>query len=282
MPGEVFDSEQAAAYYDDAGVSEFYRQCWGGEDIHIGLYATGDESVGEASAAMTRHLVECAGVTDGVRILDIACGFGGTLRMLARLGCQVKGADISENCVQLARRLNAEAGLANRIEVASGDFHDIDSAPDTWDAVICQESIIHSDDRPSVFSEVFRILRPGGVFVFSDILTGENADLAMVEAAFARLGASAGATIEDYRAMACAAGFSVAHVEERAADIRTHYDKLAAALARPDLDLDANVRDAIAKSIGRWQAALAQGHITWACFVVHKPARSGKVTASGQ
>nr|MDJ0777234.1 hypothetical protein [Gammaproteobacteria bacterium] len=108
------------------------------------------------------------------------------------------------------------------------------------------------------------------------------ADLAMVEAAFARLGASAGATIADYREMARAAGFTVAQVEERAADIGTHYDKLAAALARPDLDLDANVRDAIAKSIGRWQAALAQGHITWACFVVHKPARSGKVTASGQ
>ena len=76
MSSEVFDTEQAAAYYDDAGVSEFYQQCWGGEDIHIGLYATGEESVGEASAAMTRHLIACAGVSEGHRILDIACGFG--------------------------------------------------------------------------------------------------------------------------------------------------------------------------------------------------------------
>lgn len=281
MSNNVFNTEQAAAYYDDAGVSEFYKQCWGGEDIHIGLYATGDESIGDASAAMTRHLIECADIAEGDRILDIACGFGGTLRMLARLGCQVKGADISENCVSLARTINSEAGLANLIEVVPGDFHNIRSEPDTWDAVICQESIIHSDDRPKVFSEVFRVLRPGGVFAFSDILTGEKANLAIVEAAFARLGASAGATISDYQEMARAAGFTISYVEERLGDIRTHYDKLANELANPVIDLDTDMRDAISKSISRWQAALAKGYITWACFVARKPPRFGEAMAPG-
>ena len=282
MSNQVFDTEQAAAYYDDAGVAEFYKQCWGGEDIHIGLYATGEESIGEASAAMTRHLIERADITKGVRILDIACGFGGTLRMLARLGCQVTGADISENCVRLARSINSAAGLADRIEVVPGDFHNIDSEADTWDAVICQESIIHSDNRAKVFAEVFRVLRPGGVFAFSDILTGEKADLALVEAAFARLGASAGATIGDYEEMARSAGFTISQVEERPGDITTHYDKLATALARPDIGLDADVRDAISKSISRWQAALAKGSITWACFVAHKPSRFAEAAAPGQ
>lgn len=275
MSNKVFDTGQAAAYYDDSGVSEFYRQCWGGEDIHIGLYANGDESIAEASAAMTRHLIDRAGVTEGDRILDIACGFGGTLRALARLGCKVKGADISENCVQLARAINAEAGLANRIEVVSGDFHNIESETNTWDAVICQESIIHSDNRPKVFAEVFRVLRPGGVFAFSDILTGANADLAMVEAAFARLGASAGATVSDYEGMARSAGFTVSHIEERPGDITTHYAKLATELARPVAALSADVQGTIAESISRWQAALANGYITWACFVARKPGRFG-------
>lgn len=276
MSNKVFDTEQAAAYYDDAGVAEFYTQCWGGEDIHIGLYATGEESIGEASAAMTRHLIECADIAEGDQILDIACGFGGTLRILARLGCEVKGADISENCVRVAQARNSAAGLANRIEVVRGDFHDIDSEADAWDAVICQESIIHSDNRQKVFSEVFRVLRPGGVFAFSDILTGENADLAEVEAAFARLGASAGATVNDYREMASAAGFKISHVEERPGDITAHYDKLGTELAGTDIDLD--VRGSIAKSISRWQAALAKGYITWACFVARKPGGFGEST----
>ena len=122
MSNQIFDAEQAAAYYNDAAVSDFYQQCWGGEDIHIGLYATGNETVGEASAAMTQHLIECAGISDGDKVLDIACGFGGTLRMLARLGCQVKGIDISESCVDRARIINLETGLTDRIEVAAGDW----------------------------------------------------------------------------------------------------------------------------------------------------------------
>ena len=57
MLNKVFDTEQAATYYNDAAVSEFYQQCWGGEDIHIGLYVTGNKTIGEASAAMTQHLI---------------------------------------------------------------------------------------------------------------------------------------------------------------------------------------------------------------------------------
>lgn len=272
MSTTIFEAEEAGAYYDDAAVSTFYEQCWGGADIHIGRYATGKETVAQASAGMTQYLLERAGINAGDRVLDIACGFGGTLRALARKGCQVKGVDISDNCVARARKANAEAGLGDRIEVAVGDFHNIDAAPDSWDAVICQEAVIHSPNRPKVFSEVCRVLRPGGVFAFSDILTGEGADISMVEAAFARLGASVGATVADYQTMAREAGLEVSFVDERLADISTHYDKLAEQLAEPVVGLDADAVTAIAQSISRWQAALAKGHITWACFVAHKPA----------
>lgn len=271
MSDTIFDPAKAAEYYDDANVSDFYEQCWGGEDIHIGLYATGKETVAEASAAMTRHLLAAAGIEAGMQVLDIACGFGGTLRTLARSGCRAKGIDISENCVERARRANAEAGLEDKIDVEVGDFHDIDSPPDSWDAVVCQEAVIHSPDRPAVFAEVHRVLRPGGIFALSDILTGENADLTRVKAAFSRIGSRAGATVSDYRRMAEDAGFEVFHVEERADDIRTHYDKLADALAQPDIGLDADAAASVARNVSYWQTALANGDITWACFAARKP-----------
>jgi hypothetical protein len=60
-------------------------------------------------------------------------------------------------------------------------------------------------------------------------------------------------------------------VEERPGDITTHYDKLAQQLEQPIAGLDADARASISQSIARWQAALAGGHITWACFVATRP-----------
>lgn len=271
MAEQQTKASDAAAYYDAQDVADFYRLVWGGSDIHIGRYATGDETVAEASLAMTRYLLSLARPGQGDRVLDIACGYGGTLRELAKMGCLAEGMDISQRCVDEARRANAQAGLADRITVRKGDFHDIDSEDDRYDACVCQESIIHSGNRQRVFREVHRILRPDGIFAFSDILTAEGADLALVDAAFERLGAMAGATPADYAHMATGAGFSITHMEERPGDIRAHYDKLAEVLDGPVEGLDPAAKERIAASIARWQTALAGGHITWACFIAHKP-----------
>jgi sarcosine/dimethylglycine N-methyltransferase len=264
---DMSKTDAAAAYYNDEVISKFYRRVWGGSDIHIGLYRTGTETVADASAAMTRYLIDRAGLRGNECVLDMACGFGGTIGILAKMGCKVTGIDISQTCVDAARRANAEAGLGDQITVSLGDFHEIRNDAATWDAVICQESLIHSPDRPRVFSEVYRVLRPGGVFAFSDILTSLSADIEKVEAAFARLRADVGATIRDYETMASQAGFVIEFVEERPQYIVTHYNKLAEAL---DQSNDSDFAD-IKSSIDRWQDALSGGHITWACFVARKP-----------
>ena len=64
---------------------------------------------------------------DGLDLVELpdaaeCCGFGGTLRTLARMGCSVKGIDISENCVDHARAAAEETGLDDRIDVAVGDL----------------------------------------------------------------------------------------------------------------------------------------------------------------
>jgi hypothetical protein len=72
--------------------------------------------------------------------------------------------------------------------------------------------------------------------------------------------------------MAEDAGLEMQYHEERLNDIRTHYDKLASYLAKPISGLDAEALASISRSISRWQAALLNGDITWACFIARKPA----------
>ena len=274
MPSNETNATEAAAYYNKDDVAAFYQLCWGGSDIHIGRYTSGAETVAEASQKMTRYLLSLAHLKKGDRVLDIACGYGGTLRELARLGCRPSGIDISRVCVDETRRANAAAGLEDTISVDVGNFHDIKSSNGSFDACICQESIIHSTNRPRVFAEVFRILRPGGVFAFSDILTAEGANLSLVDAAFERLGVRGGATLSDYGRMAEEAGFEIEHAEERPEDIKTHYAKLAEQLEDPPAGLRNNAVEAIQTSLRHWQRALAGGHITWACFGARKPAQA--------
>jgi SAM-dependent methyltransferase len=261
---------KTATYYDNETVARFYQELWGGADIHIGLYQTGNETIAQASEAMTRRLLRLAGASSGQSALDIACGYGGTLRILAEIGCRASGIDISKVCVARARQLNASAGLGDKIDVAEGDYHDIDRVSGSLDLVICQEAIIHSMDRPAVFREVFRILRPSGVFAISDIVPAETGDSEIAATAFSRLGARADATPKRYRNMAESAGFGVDYFEERPTDIRTHYDKLAEELERPELQHDPKMT-AIRESISTWQRALEGGHITWISAVGRKP-----------
>lgn len=263
-------SASAARYYNATETSRFYRDYWGGSDIHIGLYQTGDESISDASEAMTRYLLSRAGVSAGQHALDLACGFGGTLRLLAAMHCFATGIDISAVCVARARALNDAAGLSEAIDVQVGDFHALDCVPDSWDLVICQEAIIHSNDRPRVFAEAFRVLKPGGTFAFSDILTSENANLDVVKAAFDRLGAEPGDTLNEYRGFARDAGFRITFAETRPHDIARHYNKLAEELRSNKNALDDHLRT-IQSNIMIWQQALAGGHITWGCVVARKP-----------
>ena len=79
-------------YYNGRDADTFYSEVWGGEDIHVGLYRSQDESIFEASARTKQTM---ASFLDGLgresRVLDIGSGFGGAARFLAKAyGCRVK------------------------------------------------------------------------------------------------------------------------------------------------------------------------------------------------
>ncbi|HKJ51169.1 MAG TPA: methyltransferase domain-containing protein [Gammaproteobacteria bacterium] len=70
---------------------------------------------------------------------------------------------------------NAEkAGVADKIELRIVEPGPLPFADQSFDAVFSKDSMIHIEDKPALFREVLRVLRPGGAFVASDWLSGEE------------------------------------------------------------------------------------------------------------
>lgn len=112
----------------------------------------------------------------GRRLLEVACGSGGPALFLAEtFGVQVTGIDISEAGVTAANAAAAERGLT-----AAATFTTVDATralpfPDaSFDAVQCIDAINHLRDRPAVLAEWRRVLRPGGLLLYTDpiVVTG--------------------------------------------------------------------------------------------------------------
>ena len=121
----------------------------------------------------------------GSQVLEIASGSGGPARYLARqTGCRVTGIDANESGVATARQLAQDAGDGERVQFQVADA----TAPmpfdaDSFDAVLCIDSMNHFPDRLAVFREWHRVLRPKGRALFTDpvVITGPvtNDELAL-------------------------------------------------------------------------------------------------------
>ena len=102
----------------------------------------------------------------GKRVLDAGCGFGSYSIYCARQGADVTAVDISPTMIELAEKEAAEAGV--KIDFRVRDTTYLEDIPaETFDMAI--SSVAACFDMPLFFKEMARVLRPGGVFCFSDV-----------------------------------------------------------------------------------------------------------------
>ena len=117
-------TETTEAYYDSSEADAFYAAIWGGNDIHIGIYERDDDSVHAASSRTVAAMASrVRGVIDGLRVLDLGSGYGGSARTLAGLfGCRVDCLNLSQVQNERNRELCLDTGLDGKIEVIHGSF----------------------------------------------------------------------------------------------------------------------------------------------------------------
>jgi SAM-dependent methyltransferase len=117
----------------------------------------------------TEQLLRRAGVTSGMRVLDVGCGVGDVAMIAAALvGChgKVTAIDIDAAALAVAQERAQERGLGNISFVHST----IEAyRPDhTWDAVVGRHILIHTPDPLGTLQKAWRMLHEGGVAVFQE------------------------------------------------------------------------------------------------------------------
>lgn len=147
--------------------------------FHWGLFehpADPDDSTEHyvrAAAALTERILCAAGVSDGGRVLDVGCGFGGTLDHIRcrNRGCRLVGVNIDLRQLQWARRVVGGNDAGHEpISLATGDGCGLPVRAGTQDHVLAVECVFHFPSRKAFFREAARVLAPGGTLALTDFL----------------------------------------------------------------------------------------------------------------
>jgi ubiquinone/menaquinone biosynthesis C-methylase UbiE len=112
----------------------------------------------------------------GAEVLDIGCGIGGIDLLLAETyqAGHVVGIDIEAENIDLATARARRRGLGDRVSYRTVDDGPLPFAGERFDVVFSKDSIVHVVDKEALFRDIYRVLRPGGLFIASDWLRSDD------------------------------------------------------------------------------------------------------------
>src|SRR6202042_3636877 len=157
-----------------------------------------------------------AELKEGETVLDLGPRGGiDVLLSVRRVGPTGKayGLDMTDDMLALARENQRKAGAEN-VEFLKGEIESIPLPDNSIDVIISNCVINLSADKDKVLREAFRVLKPGGRFAVSDVVTRGAIPAAIRRDVLLWAGCIAGALDEnDYRKRLAAAGFEAIGVE---------------------------------------------------------------------
>ena len=157
-----------------------------------------------------------AGLQTGETVLDLGSGAGLDVLLSARrVGPQgfAYGIDMTDEMLELARKHQQQSGAAN-VEFRKGTIEDIPLDDDAVDVIISNCVINLSTDKPAVFAEMFRVLRPGGRLGVADVVADNRLSAADRLERGSWVGCIAGAlSFSEYAAGLEEAGFEGVSIE---------------------------------------------------------------------
>ena len=123
---------------------------------------------------------ELAGTVDlqGAHILDVGCGIGGPCRMLVdEFDCKATGIDLSHEFVRTATELSKLVGLDDKTTFLQGDAANLPFKDRSFEVVWTQHVQMNIPNKMQFYSEINRVLKPGGHLLYYDIFKNDTGEV---------------------------------------------------------------------------------------------------------
>lgn len=148
-------------YYNLA--TDLYEYGWG-QSFHFSRFSKG-EPFRQALARHEHYLALRMNLQEGMRVLDVGCGVGGPAREIVKFsGVNVVGLNNNDYQIERATHYAKKEGLDHKLSFTKGDFMQMSFPDNSFDAVYAIEATCHAPSLEGIYSEIFRVLKPGGVF----------------------------------------------------------------------------------------------------------------------
>jgi arsenite methyltransferase len=122
--------------------------------------ATG-ETLRPGGMTLTERALDLCQFPSGARVLDLGCGTGVTLARLRAAGLAAVGLDVSSSLLALAK--------TRQVPLLAGRAADLPLAGECLDGIFCECVLSAAGSPEPTLAEIVRVLRPGGLFVCSDL-----------------------------------------------------------------------------------------------------------------
>jgi ubiquinone/menaquinone biosynthesis C-methylase UbiE len=178
----------------------------------------GDGYLSPGGAAEVARLLEGSDI-GGCAVLDIGCGLGAIDELLVKEyhAASVIGIDVDPSLLERMQERIERAGMTDRIQGLQVEGGPLPFADASFDVVFSKDSLVQIPDKPAIFAEVLRVLRPEGRFIASDWLRGGTAQYSAEMLEYFRLEGIAYnmATLAESAAALRAAGFDNVEIRDR-------------------------------------------------------------------
>lgn len=262
----------ARDYYNSNDADNFYFMIWGGQDIHIGLYESDEDSIAVASQRTVERMASLpASLNANSRVLDMGSGYGGAARYLARrYGCHVTALNLSEVENERNRQLSHDEGLMDLVEVVDGNFESLPFPDASFDLVWSQDALLHSGARETVFSEAVRVMKPRADLVFTDPMQADDCPAGVLQPILDRIHLETLGSPAFYRAAAGRHGLVEASFQDLTPQLVNHYSRVLAETEAREADLQQAISpdylQRMKRGLKHWVDGGSRGYLSWGIF----------------